>query len=457
MLEKIYESFSSFPYTEVRWHRNYHHFLSFLNGRLTSSIKFTNEGYSVRYYKDGVLYFLSAYTPEELRPTGSYSVKGWEVGYDDTQPKGGKYEAKEKKPLDSMSIDEKIKYFKEVYNAIKDNPSLVSFSIFYNENIEEKEVLVNNVKVQGRVPRVYVGISMVVKENNRTATARYEIGGSGGLEVLEGSRLQEFVQEKLKAVEEVLKKGKPFGEKKTDVVLSGMLAGIMAHESVGHPFEGDRILGREFAQAGLSYLAEIKEGKIGSDVVNVVDDPTVEGGSGYYKIDDEGVEARPKYMIKNGYINELLHDRFSAVKFNAKSNGSARASDFDREPLVRMSNTFFKPGDMKFEELLEDVKEGVFIKTYMEWNIDDLRLGQRYVGLEAYEIKNGEIGDPVLFPVLQGKTPELLSSIDAVDNTLSFYPGTCGKGDPDQGIPVWLGGPDMRLRNVRIKEVIGNE
>ncbi|TRM73000.1 TldD/PmbA family protein, partial [Sulfolobus sp. E5] len=53
-----------------------------------------------------------------------------------------------------------------------------------------------------------------------------------------------------------------------------------------------------------------------------------------------------------------------------------------------------------------------------------------------------------------GKTYELLRSIYAVDNTLVFYPGTCGKGDPDQGVPVWLGGPNMRLRNVRIKVMV---
>lgn len=87
----------------------------------------------------------------------------------------------------------------------------------------------------------------------------------------------------------------------------------------------------------------------------------------------------------------------------------------------------------------------------MEWNIDDLRIGQRYIGLEAYEIKNGEIKDPLLFPVIEGTTFEFLSSIDAIDNTLKFYYGTCGKGDPDQGIPVWMGGPNMRLRNVSVK------
>ena len=453
-LEKIYEKFR-YQYVEARKHNISYYEMHFLNGKLMGAFRFNDGGYSVRYYKDGVLYLASSPYPTDLT-VKDYKVIGWEGGYDNTEPKEGKYEVNESKPFDLMSIDEKISYFKNLYSAISDIKSIVNVSFYYSESIEEKEIIVNNAKIKGRVPRLYVGINLVIKENNRTATAFYELGGSGGLEVMDRMNLHEFVLEKAKAVTEILAKGKVFGEKKTDVVLSNMLAGIMAHESVGHPFEADRVLGREFAQAGLSYLVNMNDNKIGSDVVNVIDDPTIVGSGGFYTIDDEGIEARPKYLIKEGKVNELLQDRFTAAKFKTNSNGSARSANFDREPLVRMSNTFFKPGDMTFDELLEDIKEGVYIKSYMEWNIDDIRLGQRYVGLEAYEIKNGEIGDPILFPVLQGKTPELLKSIDAVDNTLVFYPGTCGKGDPEQGIPVWLGGPNMRLRNVRIK-VMGNE
>ncbi|ACP55034.1 TldD/PmbA family protein [Saccharolobus islandicus] len=455
-LQSLYDKFR-YPYVEVRRHIVSTFGMSFLNGRLMGSFRFTDDGYSVRYYKDGVLYFASSNNPNDLLSSNKeYKIEGWESGLDSTEPKEGSYEVKEGKPFDLMSVDEKISFFKNLYEAVKDFRSVRSVSFFYDESIEEKEIIVNGSHIVGRVPRLYVGMNLVLNENNRTATAFYELGGSGGLEVLERMNLNEVVVDKVRSVTEVLAKGKSFGERTTDVVLSNMLTGIMAHESVGHPFEADRVLGREFAQAGLSYLAELKDNRIGSDVITVIDDPTIPNSGGYYTIDDEGVEARPKYLIKDGKVNEYLQNRFSSSKFNVKSNGSARAANFDREPLIRMSNTFFKPGNMTFDELLEDVKEGVYIKSYMEWNIDDMRLGQRYVGLEAYEIKNGKIGDPVLFPVFQGKTTELLKAVDAVDNTLVFYPGTCGKGDPDQGIPVWLGGPNMRLRNVRIK-VMGNE
>jgi TldD protein len=86
----------------------------------------------------------------------------------------------------------------------------------------------------------------------------------------------------------------------------------------------------------------------------------------------------------------------------------------------------------------------------MEWNIDDVRWNQRYVGLEAYLIRNGELAEPVRNPVLEITTQGFYSNIVAVDKELKFYPGTCGKGEPSQGVPVWFGGPDVRISKIRL-------
>jgi len=47
-------------------------------------------------------------------------------------------------------------------------------------------------------------------------------------------------------------------------------------------------------------------------------------------------------------------------------------------------------------------------------------------------------------------TTSLWSAVDAVGRDLEFNAASCGKGDPMQGIPVWTGGPHIRLRNVRV-------
>jgi TldD protein len=225
----------------------------------------------------------------------------------------------------------------------------------------------------------------------------------------------------------------------------------MVHESCGHPSEADRILGREAAQAGKSFIKPNMIGeRIGNRYATVIDDPTIPNSYGFYLYDDEGVSARPRYLYREGIINEFLHNRWTAKIFNVDSNAAARAMHYGSEPIIRMANTYLKPGDYRFEELLEDIKLGVYIKSYMEWNIDDERWSQRYVGLEAYLIENGELTKLVRNPVLELTTKAFYSSIDAVGRDLRFYAGTCGKGEPMQGVPVWFGGPDVRLSKIKL-------
>ena len=86
----------------------------------------------------------------------------------------------------------------------------------------------------------------------------------------------------------------------------------------------------------------------------------------------------------------------------------------------------------------------------MEWNIDDKRLNQRYVGLEANIIEKGQIGERIRSPILEVTTPRFWSSLDGRGDDLKFNAATCGKGDPMQGAPVWTGGPHVRLRGLRV-------
>jgi len=72
------------------------------------------------------------------------------------------------------------------------------------------------------------------------------------------------------------------------------------------------------------------------------------------------------------------------------------------------------------------------------------------VGTEAYLIKNGRVGAPVRNPVIELTTPAFWSAVDARAKDVDYFSATCGKGDPMQGAPVFMGGPSMRLRDIRL-------
>jgi TldD protein len=306
-------------------------------------------------------------------------------------------------------------------------------------------------EVESRIPRVHFFGILTAIENGEVAQRMIQQAETGGLEVVKRLGLVSKVEEEARILRQVIARATKLQPGVMDVILSPELSGIAAHESVGHPQEADRVLGREGAQAGESYLKRGSIGfKVGSKEANISDDPTIIHSNGYSPVDDEGVKATKRRLITDGRVTEFLQNRSTAVELKARNNGAARSTDFNREPIIRMSNTFVEPGDYSTDELVKEVKHGIYLKSFTEWNIDDKRLNQRYVGLEAYRIEGGELGEMVKSPVLEITTPALWGSVKARGKRLEFEAAVCGKGDPMQGIPVWTGGPDTLFGKVRI-------
>lgn len=365
------------------------------------------------------------------------------------------YEVKMKKDFRNVSAEEKMEYLKLIEESVKETGVNTPMRFLRYGDFMWHKVFMNNegALVESLIPRVSITYNLVVFEDGQMEQAPFvQRAFSGGLELIEKDKPWEWAVKDVKALQKLIKEGQKPPEGKVDVVISPEVVGIAVHESVGHPYELDRIMGREAAQAGESFVKpEMLGERIGSEAVTVIEDPTIPNSWGFYLYDDEGVKARPRYLIREGIINEFLMNREYAAYLGMKSNAAARALNYNREPIVRMANTYLAPGDYSFEELIEDVKLGVYMVSFNEWNIDDRRYQQRYIGREAYLIENGEIKHPVRRPVLEITTKGLWSSVDAVGKEVEFYPGTCGKGEPSQGVPVWMGGAHARLRDVVLR------
>ena len=93
------------------------------------------------------------------------------------------------------------------------------------------------------------------------------------------------------------------------------------------------------------------------------------------------------------------------------------------------------------------------MKSFTEWNIDDVRYQSKYVGQECYYIKNGEILTSVRIkrPIIELTSVGLFTAIDGCSKEVEFKrTGNCGKGDPMQIAPVFGCGPEVRLRSVSL-------
>ncbi|MDW8062086.1 MAG: TldD/PmbA family protein [Nitrososphaerota archaeon] len=454
-------------YSEARVQRNIVVSMSSRNGALINVEEKVDEGLAVRVLADGALGFSSTdrmdaeaisrcidFALSRAKASSRYMRRP--IGFSRAKLGSIKYEVKEKKFFDSYDISDKLSLHKSIYSMLRDalkRVELEVFSVEYMEMIEEKLIMNSDGGFVGsRIPRISFRYNIVLHDPVKGSIQRVnEYGFSGGFDKLKEQRIDECIIDESRRLEKVLLEGVKPPSGVVDVVVGGEVAGLIVHESCGHPCEADRILGREAAQAGLSFIKPSMKGvKIGSRYATVVDDPTIPGSFGFYLYDDECVAARRKYLYREGIVEEFLHNRWTANIFGEESNGSARALNYRSEPIVRMSNTYLTPGDYSFEELIEDIREGVYISSYMEWNIDDERWNQRYVGLEAYRIIGGELREPIRNPILEITTGDFYSKIDAKGCEIKFEAGLCGKGEPMQGIPVWFGSPDVRLRGVKL-------
>lgn len=417
-------------------------------------------GIGIRYIINGCLGFISIndFNKEKIEDLITKSVRltknafkiGEKIELSEEPSHIKNYKVKQKLNLQDISPEKKFNNLIELDKEIKH-----IFGRFFSlgDTITKKYYInTEGTRISSEIPRVGFYYFITIKEGAKSIQRYLPFGGTGGWELLRKWNLNKVLQEDVNALTKNLKYGIKTPKGHTDLIISPEIVGIAVHESTGHPYEADRIFGREAAQAGESFITpKMINTKIGSEIVNVVDDPTVEGSNGFYLYDDEGVKARRKFLIKAGLINEFLHNRETAFEMKVKSNGSARANNYDKEAIVRMSNTFMLPGNYKEEEIIKETKNGIYMKSFTEWNIDDKRFQQKYVGAEAYLIKDGEITRPVKSPILEITTPAFYQAIDALSKKVEFVAGNCGKGEPMSPIPVWFGGPTARLKNVHIK------
>ncbi|MSQ23170.1 MAG: TldD/PmbA family protein [Chloroflexi bacterium] len=238
----------------------------------------------------------------------------------------------------------------------------------------------------------------------------------------------------------------------TTVVIDPTQMALQVHESCGHAVELDRVLGWEASYAGTSFLTPDKLGiRYGSEQVSIVADGTSATGLGTYGWDDEGVAATVTPLIDRGIFVGYLSSRETAARLGNASSGAARASSWNRIPLVRMTNVNLLPGDWTLEGLIADTDRGLYLETNRSWSIDDKRLNFQFGTEIAWEITNGRLGRMVKNPTYGGITPEFWGSCDGVAREWQVWGTTnCGKGQPGQTIHVGHGAAPARFRGVRV-------
>jgi TldD protein len=288
--------------------------------------------------------------------------------------------------------------------------------------------------------RVYSSVNAVAKQADKLTSARERLGKIGGYELFQEEDGQKIMKKAAERAVNLLK-AKPAPSGRFTVIVDPRLAGVFAHEAVGHGCEADLIIAGESILAG-------KIGKVvGSELVSIYDDSTLAGGWGSEKYDDEGVPTKKRLLIEKGVLKGYITNKEASAKLNMEPNGGARAESYAYPPIVRMSDTYIARGSQTFEELLEGIDYGVYLKASRGGQVDTAKGTFQFNAEEAGLIEKGELTTPLLDVSLSGVTLETLHNIDAVAKDFEISLGFCGKG---QTVPAGDGSPHIRIKNALV-------
>jgi PmbA protein len=154
------------------------------------------------------------------------------------------------------------------------------------------------------------------------------------------------------------------------------------------------------------------------------DDASIPFCPGSRPFDDEGVATRRTTLIENGVPAAFYYDLQTAALSNTRSTGNGERHGGSL-PSPSASVLMIKPGNISFEDMLADIKEGLVIEYVMGAEQGNV-LGGDFAGnvLLGYKIENGKITGRVKNTMISGNVYQVLKDIAAIGSDAKWIGGS---------------------------------
>lgn len=439
-------------YTEIRTQINNNYGISIVSGNLVENSRVTTSGVSARVYKNGVYGFSSVgeYNDESVKAVIKAAEENalfldrrvnknrpplYNSPITNYEDKTSIVDVPQKVILDfARELDE---YIKNKYT------DLSSRSVIIACDSNEKLLYVTTGSSSYSVsPRSCIYVSMTAQANDGSNIDLFDI-----MDCSRGYFTQVFttpdkLYEKVDKLYEKLmaKKEGVFSQAGVcDCIIDSSIAGMIAHEAVGHTVEADLVMAGSVAANKLNQ-------QVASEKVTIIDFAHTAFGKQVplpVYVDDEGTPCEDAVLIKDGILTGYMNNKESAVHFGMKPCGNARAYSYDDEPLIRMRNTAILPGTDKLEDMISSIDNGYYLTRTQNGQADTT--GEFMFGITmGYEIKNGKLGRAIRDTTISGVAFETLKTVDMLSDELGWAcSGYCGKKQP---MAVSDGGPAVKCK-----------
>jgi TldD protein len=289
-----------------------------------------------------------------------------------------------------------------------------------------------------------VNVSVIVEQNGRRESGMSGGGGRTGLSLLlEPGHWQGAAREALR-IALVNLEAVPAPAGVLDVALGPGWPGILLHEAVGHGLEGD------FNRKQTSAFAGLLGQQVAARGVTVLDDGTIPDRRGSISVDDEGTPSGKNVLIDDGILVGYMQDRQNARLMGVAPTGNGRRESYAHTPMPRMTNTYMLSGDARPEDIVAEVKDGIYAVGFGGGQVDITSGKFVFSCTEAYRVRNGKIEAPVKGATLIGDGPTSLRQVRAVGNDMALDPGIGNCGKSGQWVPVGVGQPTLLIGGLTV-------
>ena len=345
-------------------------------------------------------------------------------------------------PLGEVADEKRLDVCRRANQAALDHDKRIRMaSISYSDEVRAR-IIANSegTYLASELPLLFFIVQALSEGNNTRHMGRERLSRHSGFEMFDEVTPEQVARACAReAIAMLDAKDAPSG--KLDVVMQNGWGGVLVHEAVGHPLEGDSIARK------LGVFTGKLGQKVASPVFTMVDDGSLPNARGTTDFDDEGTQMTRNVLIKDGVLVKYMTDILSARQLKIERTGNGRRESFRYLPIPRMTNTFIDRGRDKAEDILASTKSGIYVQALSGGSVDDVSGVFNFTCREAYLIENGRKTTPIKGATLIGSCLDIIKDIDAVGDDLEFGPGICGKG---QSAEVSAGQPTVRIRGINV-------
>jgi len=155
--------------------------------------------------------------------------------------------------------------------------------------------------------------------------------------------------------------------------------------------------------------------------IRIIDNPLRKRGPGSRPFDAEGLATKRYAVIDKGVLTTWFLDLAAARQLNLKPTGHA-ARGTSGPPSPTTSNSYLEKGKVSVEELIGDIKSGLFITDLIGFGVNGVT-GDYSRGASGFWIEKGKLAWPVSGITVAGNLKDMfLKMIPA--NDLQFKSST---------------------------------